>query len=245
MKLIVFDVKTVPDIEGGRRLYGLQGLSDKDVANVMFHKQRQRGDSEGLGLPLQRIRSLSALSVDKTACQLVHYDDAMGDHESGLIEGFFSHLGDLDRDLVTWQGPELAIPLLNYRALFHGLRAPQAWWQAPHVVLPDVIDGGHGRKLPLAEMASLLGQPGESSALASMVWDQHRAGNNEAIIAACDTNVLNIYLLYLRYRVLRNQLSQGEYEQACGQLRDYLQAQEAIHLQQFIAEWQLPSFTTE
>ncbi len=41
MNTLVFDIETVPDTDLGRRLHGLDGLSDEQVAEVMFTKRRQ------------------------------------------------------------------------------------------------------------------------------------------------------------------------------------------------------------
>ena len=41
MTILVFDIETIPDIESGKRLYDLEGLSDKEVAEVMFSRRRQ------------------------------------------------------------------------------------------------------------------------------------------------------------------------------------------------------------
>ena len=38
---LVFDIETVPDVEFGRRLHGLDGLSDKQVGYVMQTRQRE------------------------------------------------------------------------------------------------------------------------------------------------------------------------------------------------------------
>jgi len=35
MNLFVFDIETVPDVESGRRLYGLDGLDDRNAAAAM------------------------------------------------------------------------------------------------------------------------------------------------------------------------------------------------------------------
>ena len=35
MNVFVFDIETIPDVEGGRRVYGLDGLSDKDTVTAM------------------------------------------------------------------------------------------------------------------------------------------------------------------------------------------------------------------
>ena len=44
MNVFVFDIETVPDVEGGRRIYGFDDLSDVDVAKAMMHiRQTQAG----------------------------------------------------------------------------------------------------------------------------------------------------------------------------------------------------------
>ena len=61
MNVMVFDIETIPDVEGGRRLYGLEGLGDKEVASVMFHKRRQETGTEFLRHHLQRIVAISVV----------------------------------------------------------------------------------------------------------------------------------------------------------------------------------------
>ena len=41
MSTLVFDIETVPDVALGRRLYGLEGLEDGQVAKAMFALRRQ------------------------------------------------------------------------------------------------------------------------------------------------------------------------------------------------------------
>ena len=36
--IFVFDIETIPDLEAGRRIYGLDGLSDEDTAKAMLQK---------------------------------------------------------------------------------------------------------------------------------------------------------------------------------------------------------------
>ena len=40
--IFVFDIETVPDVEGARRIHGLEGLSDHDTANALFALTGQR-----------------------------------------------------------------------------------------------------------------------------------------------------------------------------------------------------------
>ena len=61
MNVFVFDIETVPDVEGGRRLHGLDGLSDEDVAKAMFHLRQQEAGTDFLRLHLQRVVAISAV----------------------------------------------------------------------------------------------------------------------------------------------------------------------------------------
>ena len=62
MNVLVFDIETIPDVDAGRRLHGLDGLSDKEVADVMYHLRRQEtGGSDFLRLHMQRIVAISAV----------------------------------------------------------------------------------------------------------------------------------------------------------------------------------------
>ena len=59
MNTLVFDIETVPDTDLGRRLYGLHGLSDEHVAQIMFTKRRQETGSEFLSHEQHRIVAIS------------------------------------------------------------------------------------------------------------------------------------------------------------------------------------------
>ena len=48
MNLFVFDIETIPDVDAGRRLYDLEGLDDREVAEIMFHKQREASGNDFL-----------------------------------------------------------------------------------------------------------------------------------------------------------------------------------------------------
>jgi hypothetical protein len=65
MNLFVFDIETVPDVESGRRLYGLDGLDDRNAAAAMFHLRAQEtGGSGFLRHHLHRIVAISDVSPD-------------------------------------------------------------------------------------------------------------------------------------------------------------------------------------
>ncbi|MCY4313332.1 MAG: 3'-5' exonuclease, partial [Gammaproteobacteria bacterium] len=62
MSILVFDIETIPDTELGKRLYGLGGLSDDDIAKAMLTKQIQKtGGSDFLPLHQHRVIAISVL----------------------------------------------------------------------------------------------------------------------------------------------------------------------------------------
>lgn len=255
MTIIAFDIETIPDIEGGRRLYGLQGLGDKDVANVMFHKRRQEAaDTEVLRHHLQRIVCISLAIRDEQGFQLRSLDDSESS-EQPMIREFFDQIERHTPTLVSWNGSEISLPVLHYRSLVHGVSAPRYWETGEqdssfrennylnrqhqrHTDLMDVLAGYQpGAKAPLNEMAGLLGFPGNQGMNADEVWDCFLAGDIPSIRNASETDVLNTYLIYLRYQLVRGRISAEQYQQECQLVRDTLKQQDKSHLDDFLAAW--------
>ena len=68
MNLFVFDIETVPDVESGRRLYGLDRQDERNAAAAMFRLRAQEtGGSEFLHHHLHRIVAISGVSPDSLA----------------------------------------------------------------------------------------------------------------------------------------------------------------------------------
>ena len=53
--VLAFDIETVPDVEAGKTLYGLEGLADDDVVRAMRQLRRQRVGHDFMPLHLQRV----------------------------------------------------------------------------------------------------------------------------------------------------------------------------------------------
>ncbi|MES2563583.1 MAG: 3'-5' exonuclease, partial [Pseudomonadota bacterium] len=54
--ILVFDIETVPDVAGIRKLHGLSAqMSDADVATMAFQLRRQKTGHDFLPLHLQRV----------------------------------------------------------------------------------------------------------------------------------------------------------------------------------------------
>ena len=49
--------------------------------------------------------------------------------------------------------------------------------------------------------------------------------------------MLNTYLVYLRFELMRGNLTQQAHEQQCQRVRDLLAAENRPHLREFLAAW--------
>jgi hypothetical protein len=116
----------------------------------------------------------------------------------------------------------------NYISRFH--------WR--HVDLMDVLSGFQGRgRVGLDKMAQLLGLPGKLGMSGEGVWDAFLDGRVEDIRNYCETDVINTYLVYLRFELMRGRLSHEEHDRECDLVRTWLGAAGKPHLAEFLAAW--------
>jgi predicted PolB exonuclease-like 3'-5' exonuclease len=102
----------------------------------------------------------------------------------------------------------------------------------------DVLALYTGRQnAPLHEIALLLGLPGKLGMDGSQVFDAYRAGKLDEIRAYCETDVMNTWLVYLRFQFMRGHLSEDEYDQEIGLTREFLDGNPAAHWAEFAAAW--------
>jgi predicted PolB exonuclease-like 3'-5' exonuclease len=256
MNVLVFDIETIPDTAIGRKLYDLDGLSDKEVAEVMFTHRRQEtdGKSDFLRLHLHQVVAISV--VLSTPDQLNVWSlGTIDSSEVDIIERFFEGIEKYTPRLVSWNGRGFDLPVLHYRALLHGIQAQRYWetgnddqsfrwnnylsrFHERHTDLMDVIAGYDSRAFaPLDQVAIMLGLPGKMGMSGDKVWDTYIAGDIDSIRNYCETDVLNTYLVYLRFELMRGNLTQAVYHDECDRLAGFLQDDDRSHLTAFLTEW--------
>lgn len=255
MNLLVFDIETIPDVAGGRRLLGVPAaMADSEVAEAMFHARRQASGSDFLRLHLQRVVAISVVLQCGQDLRIWSLGDPAAD-ESDLIQRFFDGIERFTPTLVSWNGSGFDLPVLHYRALRHSIRAPRYWesgdhdnsfrynnylnrYHYRHLDLMDILASYNLRAAaPLDEMATLLGFPGKLGMSGAKVWERYQAGDIDAIRHYCEHDVLNTYLIYLRFELFRGHIDDHHYQQACAHLRAVLQASNQPHFNDFLAAW--------
>ncbi len=254
MNIFVFDIETVPDVETARRLFGLGDISADQVAQALFTKQRLRTGNEFLPHHLHRIVAISAVFRSGDRFRVWSLGDEQAE-EAELITRFFEGIERHSPTLVSWNGGGFDLPVLHYRALMHGVVAPRYWengdddnsfkwnnylsrFHSRHTDLMDVLAAYQPRaSAPLDQLAVLCGFPGKLGMSGAHVWDYFRDGRLAQIRAYCETDVLNTYLLYLRYQRLRGRLDDGNYNAECRLVRDNLAQLQGSHWTEFLAAW--------
>ena len=258
MNTLVFDIETIPDVDFGRRLHGVEDLDDAAVAKIMFFKQRQARQTDFLPLPQHRIVAISAVLSTRDDLHVF----SLGDPTSGekeLVERFFDGIERYSPELVSWNGSGFDLPVLHYRSLLHSVTAERYWeigdrdrdyrynnylsrfhWR--HLDVMDVLAGFQfGGRSSLEHVATLLGFPGKLGMSGALVWERYQAGEIEAIRNYCETDVLNTYLIYLRLQLIRGVLDRQGHAAELERLEAKLERASQPHLQEFLAAWRSTS----
>ena len=106
----------------------------------------------------------------------------------------------------------------------------------------DVLAGFQiGGRASLEQVATLLGFPGKLGMSGDQVWGRYQAGELEEIRDYCETDVLNTYLIYLRFQLVRGILDDARYNSELEQLRAKLEQAGRPHLDEFLTAWRAVS----
>jgi predicted PolB exonuclease-like 3'-5' exonuclease len=252
--ILVFDIETIPDLDGGRRIHDLEAMDDAGVWAAMKTLRQAHKGNDFMPAHLQRVVAISVALRHGDSFRVWSIGDE--DAEEGeLIQRFFDGVEKYRPVLVSWNGGGFDLPVLHYRGLIHGCVAPRYWdsgqldretkwdnyisrYQFRHTDLMDVLAMYSGRQnAPLTEIAQLLGFPGKLGMDGSKVFDAYREGRLRDIRDYCETDVLNTYLVYLRFELMRGHLSHEAHTQEELRVRQLLEASDAPHWAEFLDGW--------
>ena len=251
---MTFDIETIPDVDGGRRLYGLDGLSDDDVYEAMSFRQMQKSGSDFLPLHLHRIVAISVAFRSQDGFRVWTLGDESSS-EAEMVQRFFDGIERFAPDLVSLNGSGFDLPVLHYRALFHGIDASRYWdngddnreyrynnylsrfhWR--HIDLMDVLAGFQIRaRAPLDEVAVMLGYPGKLGMSGDKVWPTYQAGDLKAIRDYCETDVVNTHLVYLHFEHMRGRIDSATLRREQALVRRSIAEMQVAHFEQYLAAW--------
>lgn len=253
--VLVFDIETIPDVAGLRKLYELdEKVSDNDVAEMVFQMRRQKIGTDFIQHHLQRVAAISCVLREADNFRVWSLG-GLEDDEGSLIQRFFDGIDKYTPQLVSWNGSGFDLPVLHYRGLIHGVQCARYWdmgeddkdfkwnnyisrYHSRHTDLMDLLAMYGGRaNAPLDDLAKLIGFPGKLGMDGSKVWDAYQQGKLAEIRNYCETDVVNTYLVYARFQLMRGQFTKARYEKECELVRNTLSKSEELHWAEYLAAW--------
>ncbi len=257
--VLVFDIETIPDVAGLRALHELPAeLPDAEVAELAFQRQRARNGSDFLPLHLQRVAVISCVMRSDDGLKVWSLAEPKL-AEGEIIQRFYSGIEKYTPQIVSWNGGGFDLPVLHYRGLIHGATAPRYWdmgegdyndsrdfkwnnyigrYHTRHLDLMDLLAMYQPRACaPLDDLAKLMGLPGKLGMDGSAVWGAYLAGKIDDIRDYCETDVVNTYLVYLRFQQMRGHLTRDEHAAEVAFVREQIAALKQPHWEAFLAAW--------
>ena len=248
MNILVFDIETVPDTEGGEKLLDLKGLSKKNIIKAMEHTQFQKNGNIFQPLHLHKIVAISVLYKNNEKLSLLSLGEE-DSNESDLLKLFFGAIDKYQPQLVSWNGKGFDSPVMHYRALLHGISSIKYWdkgeddrdfkwnnylnrYHDRHLDLMDVLSG-FKKPASLTDIAQLIGAPGKYGIDGSKVADYYLENDIKKIRDYCETDVLNTYLVYLRYQLISNSITSETYNDLIKEIFSLLDDSDKKHWKEF------------
>jgi len=263
VRYLIFDIETRVDKELVKQIYDPQDTLTVEQAydkarDMLLERSHQQSDFFPIPfhIPIAiatlqadehyRIRALGCLGADRFS-------------ESEMV-GRFWQIFESAQTLVTFNGRGFDLPVLEMRALKHGLSLPRyfgdpksrlnfrssRYSDACHMDLCDLLSnyGAVFRRGSLDVLARIIGLPGKYLIEGEDVEYLYRLQRLKEINQYCITDVLQTFLLFLRVELLRGRLTTDAYQSAVHAAREDLQQRAAAagpenFLADFLQRWKI------
>lgn len=258
--LFVFDIETALDLKAAANLLGAtEDLNALRQALVNYHLEVTGGKNSFFRQPFHRVITISFLEAEIEGngnqefyhLKKVRSGGTLASDEREIVKGFFHYLSGIHPRLVSFNGRTFDLPVLKYRAMLHGIQAK--WlhqsgdkWNNYHSKYSldwhcDLIDAfsdfGSSARVKMNEICAMLNFPGKLEAEGSMVEVMYNEGKLQEIRDYCELDVINTYLLYIRYAYHIARVSKESYNKMINDLVSFLEKEEKQHFTMFLDEW--------
>ncbi len=147
--------------------------------------------------------------------------------EEALVRTFWQRCERFNGTLVTFNGRNFDLPVLELQALKYGCSAPRyfsgkfrhRYGENGHYDLYDFLTnyGVHRLRGGFNVLAKLIGLPGKTTIDGSQVQQLWEEGRVQEIARYCRHDVIQTYFLFLRVELLRGRLTAEQYQHALAQ----------------------------
>ncbi len=260
---LIFDIETRVDKDLVKEIYDPENSLTMDQAYDTARDQileRSGQQSDFFPIPFHIPIAISTLQADENYhIRSLGCFGADRFSEAELVAKFWQ-IFEGTQTLVTFNGRGFDLPVLETRALKHGLSLPRyfslgesrntyrgsRYSDAYHIDLCDFLSnfGAAYRRSSLNVLARLIGLPGKYTIAGEDVEYLFRQGRLKEINQYCMTDVLQTYVLFLRVELLRGKLDKAAYQQIVESTREDLiqrasNAGSENFLMDFIQRWKV------
>jgi 3'-5' exonuclease len=238
---LVFDIETRVDKELVKLVYDPENALTLEQAYDTARDQileRSGKQSDFFPIPFHIPISIATLQADEN--YRIRALGCFGSdrfQEAELVARFWQLFENV-QTLITFNGRGFDLPVLETRALKHGLSLPRYFATGQsrntyrgsrysdeyHIDLCDFLSnfGAAARKSSLNVLAKLIGLPGKYTIAGDDVEYLFRQGRQKEINQYCITDVLQTYFLFLRAELMRGKLDANSYQAAILAAREDL-----------------------
>lgn len=227
MKLIAYAHCCVPDVDAARRLYDVEGLDDKAVAKILFHRRKQQSGAEALRADQQALAAVCLIHGEPEAPQLVSVS-ADQDSEAVMLQQIGSTLGGTGR-ISGWQLAD-SLAILRLRAAQQGVAVPRLFTDEH-----QDLAAHWGLDCGLDEAARLMGLPGLFATDALDNWAAVSTGDYPALRRKAELQALNSWQLAQKVAVAQGRLTPQHAKAGLKALRELLASSDGAHLRAYAA----------
>jgi predicted PolB exonuclease-like 3'-5' exonuclease len=146
--------------------------------------------------------------------------------EEGMVRAFWERVEQFRGTLVSFNGRNFDLPVLELQALRYGCAAPRyfnekyghryRFSEQGHYDLYEFLSNGGATRLRggFHLLSQLIGLPGKGEIDGSQVQGLWEAARHRDILRYCRSDVIQTYFLFLRVELMRGRLSADQYAKA-------------------------------
>jgi polysaccharide biosynthesis protein len=239
--ICVFDCETIPDVPLLRQIYGFSG-SDLEVSKAAFEMQKNSTGSEFLPVMFHRVVAISAVMADEFG-RFLRVSTMKGENECEILNKFIGFINQHNPRLVSFNGRGFDIPMILVRAMRYNIAFGSFYevenkelgkgkWDGNYRdrysgkfsfdLLDHISEFGSVRGLKLDTLCASLNLPGKYDVHGDQVTDMFYAGKIDKINEYCESDTLNTYWLFLKYELLRGNLTLDDYANYLSVMSEFL-----------------------
>lgn len=233
----IFDCESVPDVQLIRQSdFGNQNkkMSDEELCFAFLEHYNKENNTTFLPLPYHKIIAICAVLATEFG-DFIKVDKLPGENEEELINNFFAMINKSKPKLVSFNGKGYDCPLLVLRAMKYELDASayldtRDKWnnyktrfnEGRHCDLLESLTAFGQRGMRLDLICKMLDFPGKYDVSGDDVARLYWAGELAKIEEYCESDVLNTYLLFINYELIKRNINPNDYIRYLENMHAYL-----------------------